>query len=214
MKNKIFAFIVLAWGLMVATPAKGQQIEFIINDGVNISSLVGVDDMSPKFGYFSEVGLGYKFNPTWGVELDVAWSAQGAKSRIGDASYTYNYGYMNVPLLATYTLPKYNLTILGGVQAGLFAVASYSFKYKVDGEVLSGGKGGIDNSHFHPCDFGATIGVRWLASPQYKIGFEARYTLGLTQTHNGISDSLADAPYISIPDNRNSVFRLGVFLML
>jgi serine/threonine protein phosphatase PrpC len=108
-------------------------------------------------------------------------------SSVGDVFCTYNYDYLNIPLLATYKLPK-NLTLLLGVQAGCFLIAKYTYETpSVLDEGYVSGEGYFDSSEFHPVDFGVSVGLRWLAVPELDFGIEVRYTHGITQTHNGIA---------------------------
>jgi hypothetical protein len=45
------------------------------------------------------------------------------------------------------------------------------------------------------------------------IGIETRYTMGITQTHNGISTTANGNVYISVPDNRNSTFMFALIFL-
>lgn len=215
MKKLALTALVATWALLSHTTAWGQNFDVILNDGINISSLVGLEDVSPNAGLYSEIGVNYKFNDTFGVELGVAWSEQGAMSAIDDTFYTYEYDYLNLPLLATYNLPNNNITLFMGVQAGCFLIAKYTYEHpSVMGDGFVSGEGYFNSEEFHPWDFGATIGLRWLAIPELDLGFEVRYTHGITQTHNGVATSMKDYPIISVPNNRNSVFRIGMYITL
>ncbi|MBR4851298.1 MAG: PorT family protein [Tidjanibacter sp.] len=210
--KKIALMVVMAvCCAFVNTPAWGQKLELLVNDGVNFSTLVGLKDVETKTGIYSELGVGYKFNDRLGLEVDIAFSEQGAMSVVDGSSYLYDFSYLNIPLLATYTLPKQHLTFLAGVQAGQFVSATYSYQApSVVGEGFVSGEGKFDKSEFHPWDVGFSVGARWVVIPSWGFGLEVRYTLGITQTHNGISDSMSSNPYISVPDNRNSVLRVGM----
>ncbi len=213
MKKFVLTTLVTVWALVANTPAWGQRFEVIVNDGLNFSSLVGLKDVGPNVGLYSEIGVGYNFTDKLGVELDLAWSEQGAMSSVDDIFYTYNYDYLNIPLLATYKLPK-NLTLLMGVQAGCFLIAKYTYETPSVDEGYISGEGYFDSSEFHPVDFGVSVGLRWLAVPELDFGIEVRYTHGITQTHNGIATATNGSPYISVPNNRNSVFRIGAYFLL
>ncbi len=214
MKKSILVALAMVWGLLWSLPALGQNAYMILNDGLNVSSLAGLEGVSPKVGLFSEIGIGYKFNPTLGVEVGASWSEQGAMYSDENGRYTYDYNYLNIPLMGTISLPRH-ITLLAGVQVGAFLSATYLYEMpSVLGNGSVFGEGEFDKSEFHPWELGATLGVRYLAVPKLGLGIEARYTLGITQTHNGVSDSIAGRPHISVPDNRNSVFKLGVFVSL
>lgn len=214
MKKIVLAALAMVSALLWSSPTFGQGAYFIVNDGANISSLIGLEGVSPKVDLYSEVGIGCKFNSTLGMELGASWSAQGATYIDKGSRYTYDYNYLNIPLLFTVSIPKH-ITLLVGAQAGAFLDATYAYEMPsvLDGGTVLG-EGKFDKSEFHPWDFGATLGIRCLMAPKLGLGIEMRYTMGVTQTHNGVSDSLSGRPHISVPDNRNSVFRVGVFINL
>lgn len=214
MKHRFWTAVAVVCGLLLTTPMQAQRrMEFVFSDGLNLSSLVGLEGVSPRLGLFSEIGVGYNFSPHIGVELDVAFSEQGAWYVEGKSRYDYAYNYLNIPLLAKFTLPDQSLSFMAGVQAGAFLSGTYTYTGpSVVGGGMTSTEMEFDKSEFHPWDFGAVVGVRWMFLAN--LGVEVRYALGITQTHNGVSDSLNGRPYISIPDNRNSVLRLGLVVTL
>ena len=205
MKKFALTALVAAWALLGQTPAWGQKFEVLLNDGLNFSTLVGLENASATAGLYSEIALGYHFNDALGVELGLAWSEQGAMNTIGDNFFTYEYDYLNFPLVGTYTLPNQKFTFFAGVQAGCFLIAKYTYENSSDM-----GHGYIDSSKIRPFDFGGTVGLRWLAAPEYDLAVEVRYTRGITPTQTGVATSTYDHPDVLVPNNRNSVLRIGV----
>ena len=93
MKKIVLMAVVAVLGAFAHTPAWGQKLELLVNDGVNFSTLVGLKDVETKTGIYSELGVGYKFNDRLGLEVDVAFSEQGAMSVVDGSSYLYDFSY-------------------------------------------------------------------------------------------------------------------------
>ncbi len=211
MKKRIFAFWMAVASLAMATSASGQSrfnLSFV--EGVNFSQLIGVDNTTAKPGIYSGLDVTYHINDHWGINAGFGYSQQGTTCINNELStmMNYNYNYINIPVMATYSLPKYHLSFMGGVQVGNFSGASYDYTTPSilnPNEVVEG-NGKFDSESFHPWEFGVTMGARWMFWPSMGIGAETRYTMGITQTHNGISTTANGNVYISVPDNRNSTF--------
>lgn len=209
-------FTLLAAICFLAQPSMAQKkFTFVLSDGFNFSSLAGLKDATPNLGFYSEASANMNLYENWGVELGIAFSEQGTKVNYeADTSAKYDYAYFNIPLFATYTIEKYGITAMAGVQAGKFLMGHYTLSTPSlleKGEMVET-QDKLPSSEFHPWDFGVSLGLRIETVPEWGMGFDIRYTLGITQTHNGISNSIANLPYISVPDNRNSVLRIGVYL--
>lgn len=218
MKKRIFTLLVAVAGLMMANPANGQsKFDLTLVEGLNFSQLIGVDNTTVNPGVFSGLDVTYYFNDNWGVNAGFGYSEQGTRCK-ESALYSmmdYNYSYVNIPVMATYRLPQYNLSFMGGLQLGRFVGASYDYMVPsiLNPDEYIEGSGKFDKESFHPWDCGLSVAARWIFMPKWGIGLETRYTLGLTQTHNGISTTANDGIYISVPDNRNSTFMFAfVFL--
>lgn len=182
--------------------------------GTNISTLVGVEGASFRVGYTSSMRLVIPFGQVWGTEVGIAIADQGAKFFDAEQGLqmTYTYNYINFPLVITYTPPYERWTLFGGAQMGLPVSARYDYtapSITQAGEVVEG-TGLIPMEQMHPVEFGATVGGRYMVAEHW--GIEARYTYGITQTHNGISNTAFEHYYISIPDNRNSVMQFSIFV--
>lgn len=182
--------------------------------GSSVATLIGIEGATPRIGFTAGVSAALNFSPAWGIEMGFAVSDQGAKANIEkqQLQMTYTYNYMNVPLLLTYTPGGGHWTIFGGAQLGLPLAASYHYSTpsitNPEEGVTGGGLIGLDE--MHPTELGVSLGVRYWLSHLW--GLEARYTCGITQTHNGISNLSTGHQYISVPDNRNSVLQLCIFV--
>lgn len=216
MKIRNFCAVLVAL-LCVCAPIKAQRaLQFRHSDGLNLSSLVGIDNTALRPGFYSTLGVTYYFSDYFGIGTEVAYSEQGTHCKANDMGVVmnYNYNYLNLPLLATCRLSEHNVAFVGGVQFGKLLKATYNYTAPSilgQGGSVSGG-GVFDKSEFHPWDVGVTLGVDWTLFPRTGCGIELRYTLGITQTHNGISDTANGNIYISVPDNRNSTLRVGLFV--
>lgn len=219
MKKRILGIIVAVAALAMATPASGQKkLDFVFIEGLNFSQLIGIDNTSANLGVFSGLDLTYHFNENWGINAGFGYSEQGTRCNASGLMpmMDYNYTYVNFPVMATYTLPKYNLSVLGGVQFGNFVGATYNYYSTPSINNPNGtveGSGRFDKESFHPWDFGVTLSARWIFWPSMGIGVETRYTMGITQTHNGISTTANGNQYISVPDNRNSTFTFAFIFL-
>ncbi len=215
MKNRFFvALVALCWAL--ATPpqtANAQHIEWGVRDGVGLSWLAGIDNTVPRDGFYAGIVGNYFFNDNWGLGGDITLSEQGVhcKPNSDNVTMEYHYTYLNIPLLGHYQLSlggAHTLRFSAGVQMGLFLAGRYNYTApSILGEGFVSGGEVMDKSSFHPADFGVSLGAQWLVGGFTSI--EVRYTLGITQTHNGISTTLNDNYHISVPDNRNSVLQIG-----
>jgi hypothetical protein len=186
-----------------------------LRDGVSLSWLAGVENTLPLAGLYVGVTADYAFSDNWEVGVDATLAEQGVQcgANADGVTIAYSYDYLNIPVMARYSLPvgsNQRLTLSAGAQVGVFLIGSYEYTAPsvLGGEMVSG-NGYLDSDSFHPLDFGA------VAALEYSVGrtsVELRYTLGITQTHDGISNTLNGYYYISVPDNRNSVFQLGTVL--
>lgn len=194
---------------------RAQWFEWGVRDGANISSLVGIDNTTPLGGLYVGVATSFLFDERWGASLDATLSSQGTRclENADGVSTTYNYEYLNIPLMATYRIGLKDgseVRFMAGPQLGLFLVGSvdYTAPSVLDGGYVQGSTM-LDSEDFHPMDFGISVGLQWLLGEQNKTAIELRYTHGITQTHDGISNTLNGYYYISVPNNRNSVFQIG-----
>lgn len=190
-----------------------QNFRWGVRDGLGFSSLIGVEGSLPLVGIYAGFTADYLLSDKWSIGMDFTISEQGSfmSDDSADTFMTYTYDYLNVPLMAQYTLPLDNgqkLLFEAGVQLGIFLVANCEWEApSILGDGYVSGEDFLDRDSFHPLEYGALLGVEWFLGD---FSLEFRYTMGITQTHNGISQMINDYIYISIPDSRNSVAQLGM----
>lgn len=180
---------------------------------MSLSWLVGIDDTLPQASFYAGFVGNYFFDKEWGFGTDITLSEQGAlcKENAEGVVMDYKYHYLNIPLLLQYQMELgagHQLRLMAGAQMGVFLAARYDYTApSVVGEGRVSGGGRLSREEFHPLDVGVSAGLQWLVGVTTAV--EVRYTLGITQTHNGISNTHNGYYYISVPDNRNSVLQIG-----
>ena len=215
MKRKLFTLLIaLAGALVLPThKAQAQNFEWGLRDGVSLSSLVGIDNTFPLAEFYVGVVGNYFWNEKWGVGIDLTLAEQGAccMPNNDDVAIDYHYTYLNIPLLGHYQFSYGNnqaVRLSAGVQLGVFLLGEVEYTApSISGDGYVTGNEWLSSESFHPYDLGVSVGAQWFLWSDLSI--EVRYTLGITQTHNGIATTLNDYHYISVPDNRNSVFQIG-----
>ncbi len=196
-------------------PTSAQTFQVGLRDGFSLSWLVGIDGTLPQASFYAGITGDYFLDERWGVGMDVTLSEQGAlcKENGDGVAIDYSFHYLNIPLMARYRLPfgaEQFLQLSAGAQVGVFLMAGYEYTApSVVGDGRVSGSGKFDRSSFHPLDFGVVAAIEFGLG---NTSIEARYSLGITQTHNGISNTLNGYYYISVPDNRNSVLQIGTII--
>lgn len=214
MKQLRKLLIVATFGtlLSISSPLMAQTVEFGIRDGVSLSWLAGIKDTTPLGGFYAGLTGDLYLGDHWGVGVDVTLAEQGVRCNPNSegVAISYLYDYLNIPLSLNYRVllgDKHILQFMAGGQIGTFLLGKYEYTApSVTGDGYVSGSEWLDSESFHPYDFGVLLGLQWSVG---KTAIEVRYTLGITQTHNGISNSVNDQYYISVPDNRNSVLQIG-----
>lgn len=223
--KRLFTLVLTLWivGGGVAQESFGQNgkqsggFEVGIRDGISFSHLVGIDNTSPHVGLYAGVTASYFFDSGFGIGIDVTLSEQGAycNPNADGVAVDFRYDYLNVPLLMQYNIPLggSSLRVLAGAQVGVFLLGSYEYTApSILGDGMVSGSDWLDRDDFHPYDIGVTVGAQWMLWDDFLL-IEARYTLGITQTHDGVSNTLGGNYFISVPDNRNSVIQIGTALL-
>jgi len=123
-----------------ATSAGAQDVSLGIVTGFNFATLGIEDDEGQELDPRTGVGLGahgsLDLSASFGVSLELLYSQKGAKVTEGDARATYQFNYLEFPVLARYQIPT---TAAGTVEphiAGGF-VLGFEVGCKLKGE--SGG---------------------------------------------------------------------------
>ncbi|MBQ2248039.1 MAG: PorT family protein [Tidjanibacter sp.] len=219
MKQRIslFATALCVLFATLSTPSRAQRFEWGVGGGANLSSLIGVEDTTPRLAPWVGVNVGYLLTERLVLGTEVAWSQQGTHCNPNEAGVAvdYNYNYVNIPLLIQWRLrvADTHLRVMAGPQLGIFAGGNYSFTApSVVGEGYVSGRHEFDGDSFHAADFGVVVGGR-CELLKGRLMLDVRYAMGITQTHDGISNTMGGYYYISVPDNRNSVIRVGASVM-
>lgn len=168
------------------------QIQFGVKAGANFANVTNAGDGAKTLVSFNAGALvKIPIADALSLQPEVLFSMQGVKFDGG--KYTFN--YINVPVLVTYTLPV-GVFFQTGPQVGL----RLSAKLKEDGG------GDTDAKDFtKSTDFSWAIGAGYLI-PGVNLGFNARYTLGLTKIGK-------DVDGVNYFDGKNTVLQVGVFYM-
>ena len=114
--------------------------------------------------------------------------------------------YLDIPvLLKVAPFPGSGFSVEAGPMMGFCVGAKMKNKTHLGDSTNTIKESVRDN--VNTVEFGVSLGAQWFFWEDFSI--DVRYTLGITQTHNGISNTLGDYYHISVPDNRNSVFQIG-----
>lgn len=216
--KRLLSLLVVALFAVQSHPLKAQGFEVGVRSGANLASLIGIDQTTPRTGFYGGITSSLFLTERFGVTLDVTLSEQGVCCNPNEegVAIDYRYDYLNIPLMATYRIPLgggSSLRLLAGGQLGVFMLGTYSYTApSVLGEGTVSGSGVMDKEDFHPFDFGISLGAQWVLWGEHVL-IEARYTIGLNQTHDGVSNTFSDYYYISVPNNRNSVIQIGTALL-
>ena len=171
--------------------AKAQEVHFGIKGGLNASSLNSNptnSDMQTKIGFNAGVLAHiHGANAQWGVQPELYYSAEGAKSKANSDVKT-NLDFLNLPVLLQYMFDN-GFRIEAGPQVG--------FLLNAKGKTGSSSTDVKDN--FKGTSFSIPVGVGYLTTTG--LGFDARYNFGISDLSKN-----SDLPKI-----HSNVFQFGIF---
>jgi hypothetical protein len=190
--KKLMLFAAAA--VFVLSNVNAQEVSFGVKAGVNFASIGGDDSdgldglTSFHVGGVAFIGISEKF----AVQPEVVYSAQGAKYSASEGyDGKYKLGYINVPVLAKFTLAE-GFSIEAGPQIGFLISAKEEYN-------STGDSGEVDvKDAFKGTDFAAAIGLGYRM--ESGLNFAARYNLGLA--------NIADAS--DEVDIKNNVIQVSV----
>lgn len=177
--------------IFLSTSATAQNVNIGVKAGVNVFNLEDENDFDYKSrtnfngGLLGHIHLG----PQFGLQPEVMFSGQGAKSKALGTDAELKLSYINVPVLFQYMFDN-GFRLQAGPQVG--------FLVKAESEI-----GDVENDvkdDFKTVDFAVTAGVSYVHPPS-GFGVDARYNLGLTDITEGAGDL------------KNKGFQVGVFYL-
>lgn len=188
MKKLILLFVLV----LGSTAIFAQDIKFGVKGGLNIANLSDDDNKADAIadfhlGAFAQFGI----NNILSFQPELVYSRQGAKNKDGNISLTYNFDYINIPLLLRakmFNTDKFH--IMAGPQIGILT--------KAEG-TLDNGSTEITNDikdNLKSIDFSLALGLEY--NIVEKVAINTRYNIGLSN----ISD-VDDAELFS------NVFQIG-----
>lgn len=185
MKKSIISLAVLLFIVMTAFAQNGP-ISFGAKAGVNFSSILGdeVDDFDGRtsihFGAVVKIGV----SDVFAVQPELLYSTQGATWSIAGVDSTFKLDYLNVPIMADFTVVE-GFSLQAGPQIGI----NITSEVDIDGETE-------ELEDIESLDMGLGIGAQY-TSPM-GLFFQARYMVGL-------SDIVDDGDF----KNQNSVLSIS-----
>jgi len=171
------------------------QIQFGVKAGLNLSNL----SLSPKsseasFSFkpdFNAGGLVFiPISEMLALQPEVMYSGQGAKVKSGSESGTYNFGYINIPVLLKYHH-----------ESGFFAELGPQVGFNISAKAKADGQSQDLKDEIKSTDFSGVFGLGYLSS--INLGIDARYNLGFANIVKNSSDTKL----------KNGVIQVSVFYM-
>lgn len=185
---------ILSLAVLSFTTTKAQ-IQFGLKAGANFSTVTGATDgqsASTLIGFNGGILVRLHLNSSWAIQPEALYSGQGAKYSGNSGSGTVNNAYINVPIMLTYSLPL-GLSFQAGPQIGILMSAKDN----------SGGITTDVKPAYKSTDISVAMGAAF--TTPFKLGFDARYNLGLTNIQNAQNSNGGSL--------KNGVFQLGVFYL-
>jgi len=161
------------------------QIQFGVKAGANFASFTNSEGGKTLVSFNGGALVKIPLTDALSLQPEAVFSGQGIKYDGGKTTLNY----INVPVLATYTLPV-GVFFQTGPQIGFLLSA----KDKEDG-----GESVDIKSALKSTDLSWAIGAGYLVTSA-NIGFNVRYNLGLSKIVDG-------------SDSKNAVFQVGVFYL-
>ena len=161
------------------------QVQFGVKAGANFANITNSDGGKTLVGLNAGALVKIPVTEAFSVQPEAVFSMQGVKYDGGKNTLSY----INVPVLATYTLP-----------VGVFFQTGPQIGFLMSAKAKEDGGESIDiKSALKSTDFSWAFGAGYLI-PEVNLGFNARYNLGLSKLADG-------------SDSKNTVIQVGVFYM-
>jgi hypothetical protein len=137
--------------------------------GLNLSKLTNHYDSDFKPGVVVGFEAEWQTKAKFGWSVGLLYSQQGTKYALGEFKYTYNYNYINVPVLANFYVAR-NLALKTGLQLGFNVSNGYTIEEP-------GSKENRNDPDVKAVEASIPLGVSYEFN---RFVVEARYNLGLT----------------------------------
>jgi len=218
--KRFSSFIVMAG---IFCTAGNAQVKFGVKTGLSISEILTSNQQTaiingrsqsirnfPKTGFAGGVFFSIPLTSKLSLQPELTYANQGAKGNfsnnsLNSASETYKLDFLNIPLLLQYRLPL-GFFVETGPQWGLLLKAR--IREDLTGSTIS--------RYYHVKDSYKSTDFGWVAGAGYispvNIGFDIRYTLGLSDFSNGSSSKMSEAP-IQNGSIKNSVVQISLFYL-
>jgi Outer membrane protein beta-barrel domain len=185
MKKTLFIAVMLfaAKGILAQ-----HTTQFGVKGGVNFANLKiqnaseGDHRVGLHLGALAHIHISRRF----ALQPEIMYSAQGREQSINNIDYTTRLSYINVPVLAQYMAGS-GFRLQTGPQVG----------FLVDAESATGNVEIDVSDNYEKVDVSWAFGASYLTTS--RIGFDARYNLGLTNINDGNQEI------------KNRVWQLGLF---
>jgi outer membrane protein W len=210
---------------LFAINVNAQKISLGIRAGGIYSTLNGLDSSVYKPGVMGGLFLEYKGESAWSFTADFLYAQKGttfdrssknANNTVRE-KYTNDYkmNYFELPILFHYNFlsdsSKFRPRIFAGPSINIRLKSTNSFNYTKTSLTNDSTLANLDGSEdlafkYSPIDYGAVVGVgfTFAATDKLNIYFDARYSFGLLDIREKISNSSKAI------HNRNAMVMIGV----
>lgn len=170
-------------GANVENPEEGRISRVGAKLGFNLTNQIYseedelVGDKSFGFGMVLGGFVTFIVNRDWAVQPEFLYVKKGAEYSFGRVSFKSSYDYLEIPVLAKYTIrvnEKFTPNVYAGPAAGFLVTARWK------GESSSMDIGGRSN----PAEVGLAVGADWTANIEgHNVMVDIRYTRGLSRVN-------------------------------
>jgi hypothetical protein len=164
------------------------QVQFGVKAGANFSTFTSADGAKTRVGFNAGALVKIPLVEALSLQPEVVYSQQGAKGTESGTDFTQTADYINIPVLAKYSLP-----------VGVFFETGPQIGFLMSAKVKAGGQSESDKDSFKSTDFSWAIGAGYVI-PDVNLGVDVRYNLGLSKIAEGGT-------------SKNGVFQVGVFYL-
>jgi hypothetical protein len=206
MRNLFLLSLIVVLALLI-TPLNAQvKIQIGPKAGVNIASFSGDDATINGQSLDSKVGFGgglfamFQFGNIFAVQPEIYYTMKGASTTINSVDVSFNFDYIEVPLLLKVIIPVQGANVRPSVFVG--PVLGFNSTAEVEGE--GGGQSATEDISevVQDTDFGLAFGggIGFLVGG-HELGVDVRYILGLKSWDDSVAND----------DVKNSVINFNVY---